>query len=191
MKFNWTILNLIRVPDHRCNLQLHKLIHKIVDLLHPYSIPSIVSGKESIAWAMKVFTAHQRKSSYSTTNILHTRQPRTPPRRRATRRTARRTASKSRGMEGRRHEKNACRLYSALAMTLKVIFSLSMEKMLVNRKIYFNLKLVRLWKIQRSRGRKTKTREKHVPALLNFSHDMWFLATSWKNVGQWEYCLNL
>ena len=53
----------------------------------------------------------------------------------------RRTASKSRGMEGRRHEKNACRLYSALAMTLKLIFILFVEKMSVNRKMYFNLKL--------------------------------------------------
>ena len=39
-------MNLIRLLGHGYNLQL---IHKIVDLLHPYSIPSIVSGKESIA----------------------------------------------------------------------------------------------------------------------------------------------
>ena len=88
-----------------------------------------MSGKESIAWAMKVFTAHQRKSSYSTTNYI----PGNQERRAEEQPDERRTASKSRGMEGRRHEKNACRLYSALAMTLKVIFSLSFEEMSVNR----------------------------------------------------------
>ena len=107
---------------------------------------------------MKVFTAHQRKSSYSTTMYYIPEQP-----------DERRTASKSRGMEGRRHEKNACRLYSALAMTLKVIFSLFVVKCQSIEKI-FEPKVEETLEDPTWNGR-TSTREKRVLALFSFSHD--------------------